>query len=308
MPFYVEEDEKGQKAYESMLIEKPEFLENLSNPLALKIISLLSKQPACAMDLARKLKEHEQKIYYHLRNLERIGIVKIIKTEERVGAVAKIYKVSSPVVSFKLFEGRKIVDKKIRVKEIKFFEPFVKDGKLNSVIIIGSPDPHGKYGAQSSDGCCAIDLALFIGCLLNSVYLPNYKLDTEIKEGDLKKNLILVGGPKANMIVEKVNKKMPIYFDFYREWNIVSPFSKTIYTEDDIGVIEKIENPFDPKKQVLVLAGKRFNGTRAAIIALTNYLEKIEEGNKFSSSVIAKVVRGIDKDSDGRIDDLEFLE
>ncbi|MGC8812288.1 MAG: S-layer protein [Candidatus Aenigmatarchaeota archaeon] len=306
MPFLVEEGKK-QKAYESLLITNPKLFACLSNELALKIISLLSKKPACAMDLARKLKEHEQKIYYHLRNLEEIGLIKLEKTEERVGATAKIYSVAYPVVSFKLFEGKEIVNSKVKVREIKFFKPFIKDGKLDATIIVGSPDPHGKYGAQASDGCCAIDLALFLGSLIENVS-TNYKLDTEVKEEGLKENLILVGGPKANMIVERINKNLPIYFDFHREWNIVSPFSKQVYVEDEVGIIEKIKNPFNESKEILVLSGKRFKGTRAAIIGLMNYLEEVEKGNNFNQNTIAKVVLGIDRDSDGRVDDVRFLE
>ncbi|MEM5882841.1 MAG: helix-turn-helix domain-containing protein [Candidatus Aenigmatarchaeota archaeon] len=306
MAFLIEEGKK-QKAYESLLITNPKLFSCLSNELALKIISILSKKPSCAMDIARKLKEHEQKIYYHLRNLEEIGLIKLERTEERVGAIAKIYSISYPVVSFKLFEGKEIINSKIKVREIKFFNSFIRDGKLEAKIIVGSPDPHGKYAAQASDGCCAIDLALFLGSLLKEVS-ANYKLDTEVKEEELKENLILVGGPKANIIVERINKSLPIYFDFHREWNIVSPFSKQVYVEDEIGVIEKIKNPFNPEKEILVLSGKRFKGTRAAIIGLINYLEEIEKGNKFSPNFIAKVVLGIDRDSDGRIDDVEFLE
>ena len=308
MPFFVEEDRKGQKAYEALLVDDPKLFTALGSQLALKIIRLLSNQPACAMDVARKLKEHEQKIYYHLRNLEKVGLISILRTEERVGAIAKIYSVNFPIVSFKLFDGKKVINEKTRIKELKFFEPFIKKGKLDATIIIGSPDSHGKYTSQASDGCCAIDLALFLGSLVKKVPLPNYKLDTEIKEKDLKNNLILVGGPKANILVEKVNKKLPIYFDFHREWNLVSSFSKRIYGEDDVGIIEKIRNPFNSKKEVLVLAGKRFKGTRAAILALVKHLKEIEKGNKFDSTAIAKIVKGVDRDSDGIVDDVEFLE
>ena len=85
-------------------------------------------------------------------------------------------------------------------------------------------------------------------------------------------------------------------------------FSKKIYTEDNVGIIAKMKNPFNPKKEVLVLAGKRFDGTRSAILALIKYLKNIEKGNDFEPSKIAKVVQGIDKDADGRIDDVKFLE
>jgi DNA-binding PadR family transcriptional regulator len=308
MPYFVDDKEKEEKAYSSLLVSDPKQLTVFGSDLAQKIIEILSKQPSSAMDVARKLKQHEQKIYYHFRNLERIGIIKLLKTEMRVGAQTKIYTVTHPVISLKLFDANSIVNKKTKIKELEFFDPFIKDGKLNATIIIGSPNPHGKYVAQSSDGCCAIDLALFLGSLIKESELPNYKLDTEISEDDLKNNFILVGGPKANIIVDKMNKSLPIYFDYHREWNIVSPFSKNIYTEDDVGVVAKIKNPFNGNKQVLVLAGKRFRGTRATILAVVNHLKEIEKGNKFDSNVMARVVQGIDRDADGRIDDVEFLE
>lgn len=308
MDFLIEEKDGEQKAYETFLIKDARVLRSLSNELVLKIIRILSKEPSCAMDLARKLREHEQKIYYHLRKLENFGIVEILKTEERVGALAKIYRVKSPSISFKLFEGEKILDKKVKIKELKFFKPFIRNGKLEATLVIGSPDPHGKYGAQASDGCCAIDLALFLGSLINSAELPNYKLDTEIKEKDLKKNLILVGGPKSNIIVEKINKSLPIFFEFQREWNIFSSLSKNIYTDDNIGVIERINNPFNEKSEVLLFAGKRFKGTRAAVLGFIKSLKEVEKGNKFEPNKIAKVVLGIDRDSDGIIDDASFLE
>ena len=67
------------------------------------------------MDVARKLKEHEQKIYYHFRNLEKINAIKIIKTEKRVGAFAKIYAVNYPAISVKLYEAQSVLDKKIKI-------------------------------------------------------------------------------------------------------------------------------------------------------------------------------------------------
>jgi len=309
MPFYIEEEADEQKIYESLLAKDPKIFTILSTELAQKILEILSKQPSSAMDVARKLKQHEQKIYYHFRNLEKAGLIKLVKTEKRVGALTKIYAAQYPIVSFKLFDKNIVTGMKTKPNHVKFFEPFLKDGQLNAIIVVGSPDPHGKYGATASDGLAAIDLALFLGHLTKGSPLPNYKLDTEMKESDYKNNnLILVGGPKANIAVDRMNKNMPLYFDFHREWNIVSPFSKQVYVEDDIGILAKQKNPFNEEKHVLVVAGKRFKGTRACILALLKNLSEVEKGNKFDSSIIAKVVQGIDWDADGKIDDVRFLE
>ena len=304
MTYLIEDTEEGQEAHRTLLI-KPTNLNVLNSELSLKILHELSRQPSCAMDVARKLKQHEQKIYYHLRRLEKSGIIKLLRREERVGGFAKIYSVSYPFISVKLFDSEAL-DVKTKAREIEFFKPFIENGKLNAVIIVGSPNPHGEYGAQASDGSVGIDFALYLGNFLDSVK-PNYRLDTEIREEDLKNNLILIGGPKANILIDKINTKLPIYFDVKHEFNIVSTFSKAIYSGEDIGIIIKMKNPFDKKKEILLLSGKRFKGTRAAVIAVVKHLKEVEKGNKHNGD-IARIVRGIDKDSDGRIDDVEFLE
>jgi len=305
MSYVVEEHPEGQKIHRT-LIMKPNSFNVLNSELAIKVLGELGKKHQCAMDVARKLKEHEQKIYYHIRRLEEAGIVKLVRREERVGALAKIYEVSHPYVSVKLFDGEHLTDAKAKPKEIEFFRSFIKNGKLDGLLVVGSPDPHGKYGAQASDGSAAIDLALLLGSFLNHAS-PNYKLDTELREEDLKKNLILVGGPKANILIDRINTKLPIYFDTKNEFDIVSGFTKTVYSEDNVGVIVKMKNPFAKDKEILLLSGKRFKGTKAAILGLMKYLKKLEDGNKFDGGV-ARVVHGIDRDADGVIDDVEFLE
>ena len=311
MEFLVEDSEKEQKAYRTFVIKNPGLLSILSNDLALRIIKELGKSPVCPMDLARKLNVHEQKIYYHIRNLEKLGLIKVIRREERVGAIAKIYSPVSSTVSFKLFEGKCIKERKTRATELEFLKPFIQDGKFNSLIIVGSPDPHGKYKAPASDGYCAIDLGMFLGQFLKDPSFPYYKLDTQVRDEDLKKNIILVGGPKTNMIAEEINKRLPIYFDYSEElleWNIVSTLSKNVYREPQIGLIVRIPSPFNEGKEILIFSGKGFKGTRASVLAFIKHLKKVVKGNSADPTKIANVVRGIDVDSDGMIDDVEFLE
>ena len=307
MVYFVEETDEGQKAFRALKL-KPKSFNVLNSELAQKILGELSRRPSCAMDVARRLKEHEQKIYYHLRRLEGAGIITLDRTEERVGATAKIYSVPHPYLAIKLFDGEHLTDVKTKAREINFFRPFIEGGKLNTTIVVGSPDSHGKYGAQAMDGSAAIDLALFLGTFLKNAK-PNYKLDTEVRPRDMKGNLILIGGPKANILIDKYNKDMPIYFDEKHDFNIVSSFTKSVYSGDDVGLIIKMKNPLDKKgeKYVLILSGIRFKGTRAAIIALIKNMREVQRGNRFDGGV-ARVVRGIDKDSDGRVDDVEFLE
>ncbi len=304
--FVVEETEGGQNAYKA-LCASPEGLGSVTSKLAQRILFELSKQPRCAMDIARTLKEHEQKIYYHLRRLEAAGIIKMDRTEERVGATAKIYSVSHPFLAIKLFNGEPLSGISTRAREVEFFNPLIKDGVLDATIVVGSPDPHGRYGAQALDGSAGIDLALFLGTFLKSSD-NGYKLDTEVTDSDMSGNLIIIGGPKTNIVIDKFNKSLPVYFDTEHGFNLVSSLTKSVYSSDDVGIIVKMKNPVAKgEKYIIVLSGIRFKGTKASILALVRRMKEVQTGNKFENG-IARVVRGIDKNSDGRIDDVEFLE
>jgi len=295
-------EHKKRKLFRTKILN-PEQISLLKNKLVQKILNELSKCPQCPLDLARTLKVHEQKIYYHIRNLEKAGIITLLRYEPRTGGLAKVYSLSSSAFAtiinqsdFEEFESKSIIP------QPKFLEPFIKNGRMNSIIVVGSPDPHGRFGYQAMDASVAIDLALFLGSFLTEIPEPNYKLDTQISSYQLKKNLILIGGPKTNVIIDKLNKKMPLFFDEKHDWNIISKKTKKRYREDVAGIIIKMNNPFNKKSKILILAGKRFRGTRGAVIGLIKHPEILEKDN------VAKVIRAIDRDGDNFVDDVEFLE
>lgn len=304
MYYFVKEEEERQKVFRATEIEARK-MNVFGSELALKVLAVLAKKPCCPMDIARELNENEQKIYYHIRRLEEAGIVSKLREEIRAGALTKIYHVPYPYLAIKLYEEVPL-EIEIKSKEAEVLHPFIKKGKLNALIVVSSPDPHGRFGAQSSDGYAAIDLALFLGTFLKESSI-NYKLDTQVRNEDLEKNLILVGGPKANIIVDKINKNLPIYFDEKNDWQIVSSLTNNVYKDEDMGIVVKMRNPFNANNWVLVFGGKRFKGTRAATLAIIKYCRRISSGNKFKDG-IARIVKGVDRDSDGIIDDVIFIE
>jgi DNA-binding transcriptional ArsR family regulator len=265
-------------------------------PLAKKILFMLAKKPSYPKDLAKKLGVHEQKIYYHIRCLEKQGFVKIHRKEERGAAMAKYYTLTKPsfIIRFKDFQHVE----KIPKTASSFLEPFIVDEKLDAKIIVGSPDPHGPERARSRDAYYGIDLGTFLGTFLSSA-TPSVMLDTDMRSEDMKQNLIVIGGPVINRITKQINDKMPVRFD--NKKRIFSSFTKKTYISDDNGIIVKITNPYDRNKKILVIAGRRFSGTRAAIIAFLRKFEEIEKKE-------ARVVEGLDMDGDGIVDDVKILE
>jgi DNA-binding transcriptional ArsR family regulator len=288
------------------ILERPGILNAVANPLGFRIFQMLSS-PRCPMDIARKLGEHEQKIYYHINKFRRRGLVEEVRSEKRKGTIAKFYQAKDNAFVVKLGDsGWERLDRPFQERK-RSMEPFVVRGRPDFIIVVGSPDPHGPWKERALDSPTAIDLALFIGTFISEMVAPNYKLDIEMRENDLRKNLILVGGPLVNMITRKINKSLPVNFDLANK-NIVSRISNNVYRDDQFGSINLVENPWNRAKKILVFAGKRFPGTRAAILAFMNDPEKILRGNRFDKSKVSRVVRGYDIGGDGIIDSAEIME
>lgn len=309
----VESNENGRIVYDSLVVSDPAVLSAFNNKLSLRIIKVLSENPSCALDIARKLKVHEQKVYYHLRNLEKTGIVYTISSERRHGMIAKIYSVVSPVIAAKLFEkGVEIKDSislDISTEASKFFSPFIENGRLNAKIIIGAPYPHGKYEGTARHGIGLMDLGIFLGSLIKENNNLNYLLDIDVLEHELSNsNLILIGNSKINSVTQRFNSYLPIYFDERKEFAIVSKLTKQTYNDDYDAVILKYNNPLNKDKNILLLAGKRSVGLVSAVIAIKKYISEISKGNIKDKNLIAKVVSGMDRDADGRMDDVKIRE
>jgi len=293
---------------------KPESLKKALSPLAWKILTLLADNPSYPKEIGKRLRVHEQKIYYHIGNLEKAGLVKILREERRQGALTKFYTVEEHAFALTLRpleEATKLFAMKQEYRD--FLEPFVNNGKLEALIVIGNHEPHGPTKEMGHDGINATNLALFLGTFLN--YIPEnvIKFDTQLKEEDMKKNLILIGGPGVNSIVSKINKKLPIKFvqvkykeNYYTGFK--SDISGKTYSSESYGIIAKTKNPFEKNKEIMVIAGRKFSGTKAAVLAFSQKLEELCSGNPYNKKVHARVIDGLDMDSDGEVDFVEFVE
>ncbi len=304
--YYLMRSGKQIEITPARVFDRPEVVKAFANPLGFRIFQLLSS-PRCPMDIARKLGEHEQKVYYHMNKFRQHGLVEEVKSEKRKGTLAKFYQVTERAFAVKLSE---IAWEKLETAapfQEKALEPFIRNGKIDFTIVVGSPDPHGPWKERALDSPTAIDLALFLGSFTNERISPNYKLDIEMRERDMKNNLILVGGPVVNMITRRLNKTLPVNFDM-KSRDIISRISKNVYRDDQFGSINLVENPWNRSKKILIFAGKRFPGTRAAILAFISDPEKITKGNRFDKTKISRVVRGYDIDGDGTIDSSEIME
>ncbi len=271
----------------------------------LKILKCISVEPKYPAQVARELNLQVQTVYYHMRILESSKLIDFVESEEKGGATAK--KFISSASSFAVIANESSWVPFVNAKFPKppvYLEPFLQSGVFNAKFVLGSTEPHGKYRGRAND-LSATELSMYLGNFSTFNY-PLYLLDTELKEKHKKDNIVLIGGPKVNTLVLETNSHFPIQFD-EKSFSIKSKLSGKTY-EENVGVLQIIDNPFNKSKKILLVAGTNQNSTRMAVLALTKHSKRISEGNHYSPTVFANVIEGFDEDGDGIVDQVEFLE
>ncbi len=272
------------------------------------ILRLIAKKPSYPAEIARELNIHHQTAYYHIHRLERAGLIKKQRTTEVRGGKAVLYRVVSDGCAVE-FSEQGTSKKKIRAarpKFLSFFNEFVGSGDLEGWIVVGSPVPHGKNNTQARDGHYAVQLGFALG---QHVALPQkfpVKLDVDVKAERLEQsNMVLVGGPRTNILTEEINKSLPFRFEQEGFWNSIVDDSGKKYTSEYDSIVAKVKNPWDRTKVCVVVAGISGAGTKAGIIAITNQSESIL--SEYTSGETALILRGRDRDGDGKVDSAELL-
>ncbi|MFQ6081502.1 MAG: helix-turn-helix domain-containing protein, partial [Candidatus Bathyarchaeia archaeon] len=212
------EERKEYEVKDIAVFDQPERLRAVLSKMSWRILELLGEEEMYPIEIARRLKVHEQKVYYHIRKLAEAGMVKVVREEMKKGAIAKYYTASFPAFGVELpFGHRRIRTLSVPVMDEKmkqFFSPFLKDSNFDGKIVVGSPDPHGPFKARARDGHYASYLTLFLGQFVDLPEDFAIKLDVDVKaEKEEGSNLILVGGPGTNLITEEINEFLPIRFN-----------------------------------------------------------------------------------------------
>jgi hypothetical protein len=292
-----------------LLFERPEPLEPILHPLGWRILKSLSTESKYPAQLAKEFNLYRQRIYYHTRRLEKGGFIQTSREEDIKGGLAKYYTASYPAFGIELpFGEEKLRNQRIMDNKLEAFcRPIISSGNFDGYIVVGSPEPHGPYKATARDGHYGVQLALFLGQYCQTPKDFIVKLDVDVKtEKAEDNNMILIGGPGTNLLTNTVNQKLPIRFNEKNYWSGLSDEKGHIFAYDRDGIIAKIQNPLNPSKYIIVLAGNRHIGTKSAVIAFINsWSLLLKNYNEEDNWAIA--VRGFDMDGDGKIDSAEIL-
>jgi DNA-binding transcriptional ArsR family regulator len=314
MSYLLLKERRSNRLLPARILSDPKAAQSLLQPTRWKILNELSNGTKCAKDLARTFDTSEQVICYHLRELEKNGLVTLERTVKRRGATAKFYRAEEKAVAIVPRGGTylkgtpKQIEETLSEETTQMLDPFISQGRFNGHIVLGSPDAHGIFSSRARCGDRATDLALFLGSLLPITRESVVRLDTELSQKEAQENLILVGGPRVNTVTMAVNEWLPITYELTGHNMMISRLSGRSYAGEDEGAVQLIPNPNNEDSKVIVIAGNSYLGTRTAVLAFIKYTDQIAKGNTINKTIIARVAMGLDVDSDGLVDDVQFIE
>lgn len=86
----------GEEAVDDVLeqyqFETLEQLRVVSDELRVGILALVAEQPMTVTQVAEALGQAPAKVHYHMRELERVGVVRLVATREKGGILEKYYR------------------------------------------------------------------------------------------------------------------------------------------------------------------------------------------------------------------------
>jgi predicted transcriptional regulator len=315
----LQNDGNTQKVKEISMMQDSQKLQMILGKMSWKILETISEKEMYPLEIARKLGIHEQLVYYYIRRMAKAGVITVEKEENKKGATAKYYKAVAQAFGVEFPHGYKTMQRPSLLgasEQIQnFFKEFINEnGAFEGKIVVGSPTPHGPFKTSARDGHYAAHLTFFLGQFAKMPTEFAIKLDVDVKaEKEEKNNLILVGGPGTNLLTQEINQYLPVQFNMQSSdqgfllGGMVSQKTSRVFTADVAGLIAKIVNPWDKTKRIIILAGNKAVGTKACVLALTNFWKKTLQGYR-GEDTFATVIQGFDLDGDGKVDSIEVPE
>ena len=292
-----------------LVADKPDGFRPASGKLGQKILVLLSSGPKYPAEMARSLRAHHQTVYYHIGRLEEAGLIVKVRSEHIRGGEANLFGLASDgyAVEFPVRgEPFPTLKSSGRSRALgRFFREFVRDGELDGWVVVGSPIQHGSAGTQARDGHYAVQLGFALGQFVDLPGMFPVKLDVDLRaEKLLPSNMIIVGGPRNNVVAEELNPHLPFRFSQDGWGSLVDDEGKAFGYELDC-IVEKIRNPWDQSKTCVIAAGLTGAGTKASIIGVCNFAENLFKD--YRGGDFAALLRGVDRNGDGKVDSVDIL-
>ena len=290
--------------------EKPDDFRAAFGREGQRVLRSLAAGPKYPAEIARAHGAPHQTVYYSIGRLEKAGLIVRAGRESIRGGQASRFALASDGYAVEYaVRGEEMPSLRAssRSKAMgRFLHEFVAGGTFDGWIVVGSPMPHGPRAVQARDGHYAVQLGFALGHWVSLPQSFPVKLDVDVKaERAENSNMIVVGGPRTNVVSEELNRHLPIKFREGGFWGSIVDQQGRSYSTDLDCVVAKVPNPWDASKACVVAAGLTGAATKAAIIGMTSEADAVLR--KYRAGAFASVLRGVDRDGDGKVDGVEVL-
>ncbi|EFD93095.1 MAG: regulatory protein ArsR [Candidatus Parvarchaeum acidophilus ARMAN-5] len=297
-------EDEGYFVNDTKVIPEISDIKKIADEKAIAIMKKISKKPYKVGALSKELKIDKKAMALYVSGLEKAGLIEV---EEKKND--KVLKSIYNSFSYEINQNRVKFDPRLQKKDnqyaLNFFSKFISNGKFDGYICVGAPDPHGEYKSVAKDAHFATYLGMFFGQFIDLPSSLPILLDTDVISRNLfKKNLIIIGGPVTNLVTRDINNFLPIKFIKEEGWGLKD--KNGIHIRDYEGTIEKIKNPFEKERDIILIAGVKNIGTLSAMLAATKFSNLTFKGYN-NEAPWSMMVRGYDIDGDGQIDSIETV-
>ncbi len=93
---------------ESFILKSPEQVKVMAHPLRMRLIETFSHKPMTAKQAAQLLGQKPTKLYHHVDALERVGLIRLVRTQKKRGTLEKYYRTVAHhfIVDRRIFQSR----------------------------------------------------------------------------------------------------------------------------------------------------------------------------------------------------------
>lgn len=179
-------------------------------------------------------------------------------------------------------EAKALYEEKVPVTPLRALDDGVKEGEIIIVYGTQNPDKNGVDYDRETAEIVKYYLQRFYSQWMGEVKVE-IKSDMEITKEDLEKDMILIGGPLSNKVVDQLDEDFPLRFvlsngtwileknaefENVRTFLITDPYIKEIefaektYSSPFTSVIMAIRNPYREDNYIIWIAGADRYGTR----------------------------------------------
>lgn len=137
---------------EIMIVEDPQAIKLLCTPRYAEIIRIISEEEFSVSDVARKLGANSGSIYYHMKELEKHGLVRLVREEIAGGVVKKYYRKAAMNFTFNMSDPSSAAAAAEAGINAEFWEKLIKSLSYMGYNVLPGKMAEAKRDLMAMDG------------------------------------------------------------------------------------------------------------------------------------------------------------